>query len=148
PRLARRGGSIIDYESWETNGVTEPEINFSRLQSLYTPILFGGISIMIVGVLSRFNKGASSTSMERGFTMSWLLIGMLMGIVSKGIDSYLFALGGSAALLTKTRPDSYQLFIADDNFCAVLWVGCLFGVFLLPALGGFIMVGKMIMEFG
>jgi hypothetical protein len=79
----------------------------------------------IIGGLTRFKVGNSTTS-ERGWTMSWLVIGQIAGAVT--------ALGMKA--------DKGKFGSRMGNFLGAVIV---FGA---PTIGGMVMVGKMIKEFG
>jgi hypothetical protein len=133
-RFIRRGASARYGMTgiWRDDRVTEPDIDTSSRLLIFAPLLFGVISIIVVGILSRFSTGQSSTKTERGFTMSWLVIGMLFGFVSKGMDPVL--LHGNYDVM--------------EVIGWLLFLIVFFGVFFVPAVGGFIVVGKMIMEFG
>lgn len=45
------------------------------------PLGLSFISFALLGGLSQFHKGTKSTSVERGFTLSWLVSGMLFGFL-------------------------------------------------------------------
>jgi hypothetical protein len=128
-RFARmRAGKSLPWKSFD---VTEPNMYLSQRLIIIAPMVFGVMSIAAVGILTRFNGGKRSTRTERGFTMSWLVVGMFFGVASRGISFFLLG-------MYDARTMAYGLLI----------VVIIFGAFLVPALGGFIVVGKMIMEFG
>jgi hypothetical protein len=139
-RFLRRGDnntSKITYEryrsyEWWRWDITKPDRNFSFTLSILAPVIFGALSLTTVGVLSHFSRGTKSTSIERGFTMSWLLVGMFIGVAAQGITDLFLRYADS---------------IVRAIFGMML-VCITFGAFIVPALGGYIVVGKMIMEFG
>ncbi|KAF2666198.1 hypothetical protein BT63DRAFT_481990 [Microthyrium microscopicum] len=112
------------------------------LLRIIAPIIFGCLSVGLLGILSKFSKGTESTSVERGFTMSWLAVGMLCGFISPA--------------LTESLQDGYGDIFKDSDwfgsayaFIAVtLVLAAIYGVFLVPGLGGYAVVGKMILKFG
>jgi hypothetical protein len=79
---------------------------------------------IVIAVLTRF-KPQSSTALQRGFMMAWLVVGQVSGIICYG-------------------------FMEDKS----KWQerGRLFAIFVVlfgaPAIGGFVMVGLMMKEFG
>jgi hypothetical protein len=117
---------------WSTSSIERGDSESSILLTVLGPILFGGLSLMVVGILSHFKKGTKSTSLERGFTMSWLAVGMACGYVSQHMSSF----------LTKKDDGPFK------RFGKGIGAALMFGVFLVPSLGGFVMVGKMVLEYG
>ncbi|ORY10866.1 hypothetical protein BCR34DRAFT_566129 [Clohesyomyces aquaticus] len=95
------------------------------------PVIFGCISITIVGIISRFHKGNSSTSLQRGFTMAWLVVGMVFGALSIPISKRL-------------REHEYGISDLTKKWLTLL----LYGGFLVPAIGGLVVVCRMIIEYG
>ncbi|GAB1311759.1 hypothetical protein MFIFM68171_01969 [Madurella fahalii] len=96
-------------------------------------LLLSLIPLAVVGVLSRFQKG-NSTQIERGFTMAWLIVGVVYGL---GI-----ALGESQVMLWvfgKHRRGNRARFLGP--FFILLTLG-------VPAIGGMVMVGIMMENFG
>ncbi|KAF2704797.1 hypothetical protein K504DRAFT_461051 [Pleomassaria siparia CBS 279.74] len=99
--------------------------------TLWAPLAFGSISILVIGLLTRFQKGRESTQLQRGFTMSWLIVGMLFGSIPRDVTGL--------ALLSKG-------FWSALKRIAIVVV--LFGVFFVPAIGGIVVVCHMIMSYG
>jgi len=87
-------------------------------------LFFAFIPLIIVGCLSRFAR-RSSTSLQRGFTMSWLAVGILYGMAVG-----LYDIGGRI-----------------DNDIPAVTVGSIL-VVSVPALGGMVVVGMMLRDFG
>jgi hypothetical protein len=96
--------------------------------SLVVGYLFIAITFLtpyiVIGVLTRF-KPQSSTALQRGFTMAWLVVGEVSGILC-------------------------YAFMEEES----KWHerGRLFAIFVIlfgaPAIGGFVIVGLMMKEFG
>jgi hypothetical protein len=151
-----------------------------------------------------FHKGASSTSVERGFTMSWLVAGMVFGFLfpiliemwqgtgeavvegwglfeierkavpikvrrfSRDLNLHPFGASPSTHLLIEPsqRPRNVWRTIMDSNIWRTILNGTLNGilwilgrlvaillalglfVFCVPAMGGFVIVGNMILKYG
>ena len=107
----------------------------SGLRGWLLSIVVAALPLVIVGALSNFSPG-SSTKQQRGWTMAWLTTNIVFGPYmqfSTRVFSALFSrrnvpdpgLAGTGASLIKT---------------------C--GPIVVPAIGGFVTVGKMINEFG
>ncbi|KAI3320667.1 hypothetical protein HD806DRAFT_505814 [Xylariaceae sp. AK1471] len=98
-------------------------------------ILIGSIPLAITGFLSGFQT-QSSTSLQRGFTMSWLVLGIVIGtglpIIYDDL-SYMIMRAGSFGF-------GPHLGI-DMRFFACLIYG-------IAAIGGMIVVGQMIRDYG
>jgi len=91
------------------------------------------IPLAIVGGLSGFHNG-NSTQMERGFTMSWLILGIVYGIFLERLISG-----------DPERP-TFELVSRRPNGATSALLFVL--VFATPVFGGMAMVGKMLHEFG
>jgi hypothetical protein len=102
----------------------------------WAPLVFGSVSLLIIGLLSRFRQG-SSTKAQRGWTMTWLVLGMLLGGLSDFWSTFLIP--------TKDR-------LKKRDMCEFIWrlvaFSLLFGVLLAPAIGGFVVVGQMLVDYG
>ena len=86
-------------------------------------LFFAFIPLIIVGCLSRFAV-RSSSSLQRGFTMSWLVIGILYGMALAWLE-----MDGDM----------------DGNILPAI---VLILIMAVPALGGMVVVGMMLRDFG
>jgi len=86
-------------------------------------ILVGIIPLVIVGGLSRF-QAQNSTSLQRGFTMSWLVLGIIVGGFLPPVNNDMVTGGG-----IKNRIANYF-------------------IYSVPAVGGMVIVGQMIRNYG
>ncbi|KAL6892437.1 hypothetical protein HDV57DRAFT_482018 [Trichoderma longibrachiatum] len=91
------------------------------------------IPLAIVGILSGFQPG-NSTQMERGFTMSWLVVGIFYGV---GYGLQVFTPLADMALGGKSK----WVLVLISCTALLLAVGVLM-------VGGMVVVGKMIRRFG
>ncbi|KAI1215019.1 uncharacterized protein F4807DRAFT_405574 [Annulohypoxylon truncatum] len=99
-----------------------------------------GISIAVIGGLSGFHKGNSTTA-QRVWTMMWLVFGFLMG-------PNFVALPSATSLVTLFRsakredqdPQSSRHFFTWGFITALIY-----GV---PGFGGYVIVGKMLYKYG
>jgi len=156
-RQGQVGNSIIDTRYWRPDhllGRRIPEDKF-YLHSFFWPLGLSLVSFVLLGGLSQFHKGTSSTIMERGFTMSWLIAGMLFGFLFKTLIRAWQGLGISLLVAENKLPLSGNLW--RTILRSILWIlanliviafGLVLLVFCVPAIGGFVMVGKMILEYG
>jgi hypothetical protein len=103
--------------SWFAKGV---------FTELWIGFLLGLIPLAIVGGLSEFRTKAS-TPLERGFTITWLVVSLLIG------PCFRFVHAGFGDVSLRDRLIFVGTFV------------CLFGV---PAIGGMVVVGRMIQKFG
>lgn len=86
-------------------------------------ILAVGIPLAIIGSLSRFETGNSSTSAQRGWVLAWLVTGWIYG----------FAV--TFSLYDMAKPGGWE-----DMLLRV--------VLATPAIGGFVVVGQMLVDYG
>ncbi|KAJ9490043.1 hypothetical protein VN97_g3244 [Penicillium thymicola] len=91
--------------------------------------LLGSVPLANVGGLSKF-QAKDSTSIQGGFTVSWLIVGIFYGASVK------------PQIILKSPTREIQI---DDVFASVLSFFLVFGV---APIGGMVMVGLMIQEFG
>lgn len=103
--------------------------------ALSGPVAFECVLLLIVGLLSHFSRG-QSTELQRGFIMSWWVIGIAYGFVAPFITT----------ILVQWYRTGFDFFINYIPFLIFFIISS--GGFLVPALGGFIVVGKEIIEFG
>ncbi|KAF2466959.1 uncharacterized protein BDR25DRAFT_71735 [Lindgomyces ingoldianus] len=129
--FARRTKKFYPRAVGEPSSVRKRWASSSYLLNLVAPVVFGCISLLIVGVISRFQKGKHSTSIQRGFTMSWLIIGMLFGAVTRAMHFFL-----------SPKNDTFEA-VCLWMFFPIVW-----GIFLVPALGGIVVVCQMIVSYG
>jgi len=119
--------------------------NFKKSQRIrnHVAIAVGIIALIIPYVLiavlnNGFQKGSISTPLERGFVMSWLVIGQVFG-----------AFFGLVGHNNSTHGNIFRGFTmalrgrVADNIVIVLMLAA-----LTPAIGGFVVVGMMIKQFG
>ncbi|OIW33103.1 hypothetical protein CONLIGDRAFT_666471 [Coniochaeta ligniaria NRRL 30616] len=111
------------------------EGRYFRDTSSWLPLGFWAslVQIGIVGGLSRF-RPQRSTSMQRGFTMSWLVLGIF------------FAFSADSPMILRAE------YWRERTFCLSLYNVALLSVQLcipgIAALGGFVVVGMMIRDYG
>ena len=63
------------------NYIWESDDDFSAPRIVFVGVALSLIPLVTTSALSRFQL-ASSTSIQRGFTISWLVLGIVYGIVS------------------------------------------------------------------
>jgi len=100
-------------------------------------IMLNFIPIAIIGGLSHFDKGRSTTS-ERGWTMAWFSCGMLFGPLLSDI-----------AFLDTVQtysPESAWWISRDPRFIVKIVLYIL--LYAAPAIGGFVVVGQMLNSYG
>ncbi|KAK3994460.1 hypothetical protein QBC44DRAFT_391772 [Cladorrhinum sp. PSN332] len=112
-----------------------------EMNALLTPLslLVSLVPLAIVGGLSGFQQG-NSTQMQRGFTMSWLIVGIVYGVMAHDILDPLFLphrLSHEKKLRSGRVRNNPTLYFAIPLF-----------VLAVPVVGGMVMVAQMIGEFG
>ncbi|KAJ7854023.1 hypothetical protein B0H13DRAFT_2358674 [Mycena leptocephala] len=101
----------------------------SSILVINVTLVINAVIVLLLGYLSEwFNPGAS-TRAQRGWTMSWLAVGSLMGFYSA---------------FSKGRPDAFHLFLPNRGFVN----GAIICTYCVPAVGGLVVVGQMIHEYG
>ncbi|KIW26192.1 uncharacterized protein PV07_09306 [Cladophialophora immunda] len=117
----------------------------SKLTPLGLLLVAGGISLAIIGGISRFQSG-SSTLAQRAWVMTWIVYGTYAGPLWR---PSLYRLSEAWRQLLRARrrkelPDS--LFFGSFVVLHVsLLVACIYAI---PAIGGFVVVAKMLWEYG
>lgn len=112
--------------------------NESNFLNFVAPVFFGCISIAIFGGISHFRKGEESTSLQRGFVMSWLIVGFLFGPIAGSISKWVADYGDEIMIYR----DVFDIFIKTLKFIF------LYAVTLVPAVGGLIVVCQELLQYG
>lgn len=117
----------------------EPDISYRWWLKLWLwllQFLLSSISLIVVGCLSGFRSGSESTTAQRVWIITWLIVSMVAGLYADATASLFvpnYDMGG------------YGLFdIVFESLVGVLLLGGL----LIPAVGGFVMVGRMVQDYG
>ena len=99
-------------------------------------LLLGAVPISIIGALTRFQPGESALY-QRVWVMTWIVFGIAIGILNP--------IGHIFDIRPVVRPElpSYRLYW---NVRLRLLLGSF--VYAAPAIGGYVVVGQMIKEFG
>lgn len=101
------------------------------------PVLLGSISLLVVGCFSHFTKG-NSTHSQRAWIMSWLVIGIASGVLVDWLGVlFLPAYDDEKGRTGKCQSVSF-----------VITGVVVLGGFFVPAIGGFVVVGNMLKEYG
>ena len=126
---------------------------------MFLPLLLGLIPLAIVGGLSKFQAG-NSTPLQRGFTMTWLVVGIVYGFILHTNNPYpddpLEEEKKRKTKKNKNKKDkkhcSIKQYLIDDAACessapdmSVFFITLLFSP---PVIGGMVLVGLMIKEYG
>lgn len=103
-------------------------------------LTISGISIAIIGGISSFDKGNSTTA-QRVWTMLWLSFGFFIGPTAAFVPSPSFLVYIFKDQNRETRdPDGWR-YAHLGTFISYLIYG-------VPAVGGYVVVGKMLYEYG
>ena len=134
-------GEIIEDETQKledrrrTGGIITSELNMSKLLMLFMAWIPTSISVGVIAAMSHFRKG-SSTPVQRGWTMAWLAVGSYIGAVNG--DDILQRTHSEP----RTKIERTIKKIAEIIAMVLAW-GC-----AAPAVGGFVVVGSMIHDYG
>lgn len=90
--------------------------------------------MVVIYLPTKFRK-AQSAFPERAWATAWLAVGTVLGSISNVMTR--------ALIPKKTKKHS-----RSDTFCRYVGFICAFGIFLVPALGGIVTVGKMVWVYG
>ena len=131
----KRGDREVEKISCNFTALT-PRIRFAS-------VIIGILSLLaplaIVGGLSGFNAGETSTTAQRGWIISWIVIG---------------SISSSAALLFQlvlrslfTDPPTDAADVLGFGVVLLSFV-VLISVFWIPAIGGMVIVGQQLREYG
>ena len=130
-------GRLIEIEDERPEPTVEIKPHFGikeRKDKAFTiaVFIFGAIPFIVIGVLTHFKKGDSTTA-QRVWTMMWLVLGILFGLVSEAGDWQ----GVKYDSVEETNP---QILLASRVICV--------GLYGFPAIGGFVVVGQMMKACG
>lgn len=117
---------------WRFHDIKRRWAPWSSLLNVVCPLLFGCVSIAIVGGISRFRTGEQSTLLQRAFTMSWLVVGVMFGPLARWMSRW----------LTEDMRSVWRVIWRVGGFLL------LFGAALVPAIGGIVVVCQMIIAYG
>ena len=130
-------GRLIEIEDERPEPTVEIKPHFGikeRKDKAFTiaVFIFGAIPFIVIGVLTHFKKGDSTTA-QRVWTMMWLVLGILFGLVFEAGDWQ----GVKYDSVEETNP---QILLASRIICV--------GLYGFPAIGGFVVVGQMMKAYG
>jgi hypothetical protein len=101
------------------------------------PVMLGCLSLVVVGAMTHFANG-ESTMAQRGWIMSWLVVGIACGPYADSM---------SALFIPEHDEKTGKVSKADYSakiVAAVLYLG----ICCVPAIGGFVVVAGMLREYG
>jgi len=115
----------------------------SRYMFGMAAMILAAFTFTIVAVISKFQPGVESTWLQRGFVTAWFIVGALFGFVApiwwEWMD-FLEAIGAAKA----DERDGFW-----SRMVGVWFTGSfLLIAFFVPAIGGLVMVGQMIVKYG
>ena len=118
-----------------------PETQRPLIMTTGAPIIIGLVSLLVNGCLSKFQYG-HSTSIQRGWTMSWLIFGMASGALAMILHRVITLLVNLAGEVL----EAVALVILWVMACLIMLL--LVGIACAPAIGGFVTVGLMLKDYG
>ena len=98
-------------------------------------LIFGSIPMIIIGLLTHFHAG-DSTKAQRVWTMTWLVFGIGLGPFLERIST------NDARHSTIWGLSAKKLDLGDVVLLLVA------SLYVVPAIGGFVVVGQMLKEYG
>lgn len=116
-------------------------VEFRARLLFWTPLALSSISLLLIGILSHFQKGGSSRA-QRAWTMTWLIVGMVTGLLGPKFWKTF------AVQLDEVWTGTSIIGGIYNGFITVIGLGILFGAFFAPAIGGFIVVAQMLYDYG
>jgi hypothetical protein len=122
-----------------------PERKHLNLLLFWIPLGISSISIIVNGAISGFRAGGSSIA-QRVWTMSWLIFGMALAPLGPSLGQAFASLIWTY-FIRKDR-DSGVIGNITSFLLAFILVGILFGILFTPAIGGLVVVGEMIKQYG
>ncbi|KAK3379135.1 hypothetical protein B0T24DRAFT_568915 [Lasiosphaeria ovina] len=126
-----------------------PESNFpqhsdrSRYMFGMAAMILAAFTFTIVAVISKFQPGVESTSLQRGFVTAWFIVGALFGFVALIWRVWMDFLEAPGAAEADERDGFWSLMVGVWFAGSFLLIA-----FFVPAIGGLVMVGQMIVKYG
>jgi len=106
------------------------------------------IPYVLIAVLNNgFQKGSISTPLERGFVVSWLVIGQVLGAFFGWAGHDDSTEGNLLASFFLAQDSSSHAMNLGDRVAVTIVIVLMLAA-LTPAIGGFVVVGMMIKQFG
>jgi hypothetical protein len=144
-----RARSTATYRDIDEDG-EEEDVIFSAVG-----LVMGLVPLAIVGGLSRFQTGGS-TSVQRGFTMSWLVLGIAMGsallTVTEEISRRVLYGAPAMTSLIRAGPSAYLsgMMMQRGGYQTYVMLSFAWGFLVMGvcAIGGMVVVGLMIRDYG
>jgi hypothetical protein len=109
------------------------------------PLTLSLVSIVVDGILSGFGKG-ESTKAQRGWIMSWLIVGMAVAGLGGGLISMFADLLWDA--WSKEREENSALCVILILVMRLLFIQVMVGFLFAPAVGGLVVVSQMNKQYG
>jgi hypothetical protein len=113
------------------------------------PIIIGGISLIAVGVLTRFRNG-NSTQAQRGWIMTWLVAGTVLGWWADASVGLFLEIDEEERDWDSTFPvykDTGEP-VKKHHFWGAAGAVLCGAIFCVPAVGGFVAVAGMLWDYG
>lgn len=111
-----------------------------RIGDFVLPLLLAGLSLVVIGALTKFDSGRSTTD-QRGWILSWVVVGMAGGWWVDGL-TFCFDFFAKLGLGGPRRMRFALTMIGSVVFVPLA------GLFCVPAIGGFVVVAGMLRETG
>jgi hypothetical protein len=105
--------------------------------SIATPIILAILVIILYAAISRFEDGTETTGIQKGFILAWVILGSY-----GGFTGYYFHIAADGLVESASR-DTLRDFVLLAGLQLVF-----LAVFLVPGVGGMVIVGLMTKDFG
>jgi len=106
-------------------------------------MILAAFTFTIVAVISKFQPGVESTSLQRGFVTAWFIVGALFGFVAPIWREWMDFLEAIGAAKADERDGFWSQMVGVWFTGSFLLIA-----FFVPAIGGLVMVGQMIVKYG
>ncbi|KUJ21861.1 uncharacterized protein LY89DRAFT_778229 [Mollisia scopiformis] len=126
------------------SAVMHDEYTYSAAESGILGVLLSLTPLAIIGGLSHF-RNQKSTSIQRGFTMSWVVFGIFTAVNSASVYSSVDYDWSGQRLLGNGRFSSLGYAYKSSLVLRNIYFMAVWGV---ASIGGMVVVGKMIAEYG
>ncbi|KAK3302696.1 uncharacterized protein B0T15DRAFT_543660 [Chaetomium strumarium] len=150
PDLAGRQAAIYMYTPYKLHYYPSSWAgDWRHLLYVILPIFIGGISLIVVGVLTRFRNG-DSTQAQRGWIMTWLVAGTVLGWWADASVALFLEMDEEEKDWDSQFPVYNDMGepIKKRHFWGATGAVCCSAIFCVPAVGGFVAVAGMLWEYG